>query len=232
MIFKNTFANLSQLFFPLNCECCNNWLSEDEEVLCLHCIAMLPRTAYHSNLQNQTQQKFFGRVDLQFASSFLYFTKEGMMQHLMHRFKYRKRKNIGKQLGLIFGAELAAGKHLQNIDYIIPVPLHKLKKEKRGYNQSDLIADGISEANDIEIADNVLIRIKNTESQTQKTRAERLENVKDVFVAKEQHRLQGKHVLLVDDVITTGATLESAALALLAIPGVRVSIATLGIAIH
>lgn len=230
-IFKNTFANLSQLFFPINCECCSNWLSENEEVLCLHCIAALPRTNYHHDLHNQSQQRFIGRVNIQFATSFLYFTKEGMMQHLMHRFKYRDRKNIGKHLGLLFGSELAAGNHLQNIDGIVPVPLHFSKKDRRGYNQSDLIAEGLKESINVPIFSDALIRTKNTESQTQKTRAERLKNVKDVFIAKEQHTLQGKHVLLVDDVITTGATLESAALTLLSIPGVSVSIATLGIAI-
>jgi len=230
-LLKNTFQNLSQLFFPLNCECCNNWLSENEEVLCLHCVAALPRTNYHHDLHNQSQQRFIGRVNIQFATSFLYFTKEGMMQHLMHRFKYRDRKNIGKHLGLLFGAELAAGGHLQDIDYIIPIPLHFSKKDRRGYNQSDVIAEGLKESINVPSFSDALIRTKDTESQTHKTRAERLENVKGVFKATNPQLLQGKQLLLIDDVLTTGSTLESAALTLLSIPGVSVSIATLGIAI-
>ncbi len=230
-ILKNTFASLSQLFFPLNCECCNNWLSENEEVLCLHCIAALPRTNYHHDLHNQSQERFVGRVNIQFATSFLYFTKEGMMQHLMHRFKYRNRTNIGKYLGMIFGHELAAGNYLQNIDGIVPVPLHFSKKDRRGYNQSDLIAEGLQESINVPIFSDALIRTKNTESQTHKTRAQRLENVRGVFKATNPQSLQGKHLLLIDDVLTTGSTLESAALTLLSIPGVSISIATLGIAI-
>jgi ComF family protein len=229
--FQKILEHLSQLFYPKNCECCNNWLSQGEESLCLHCETELPRTNFLFDDNNIAHQRFWGRVPIAHASSFVYFTKEGMMQHLMHRLKYRNRKELGRYLGRLLGRKLQESPALQEVNCIVPVPLHIIKQGKRGYNQAELIAQGIATTTPLPVYQKQLIRIKNTASQTKMTRLQRLENVQGVFAVHQPQVLEGKHILLVDDVLTTGATLEEAAQTLLKIPGTKVSIATLGLAI-
>lgn len=218
------------LFYPRLCEGCSSPLVTGEEVLCLSCNMEVPRTAYHHIADNDTAMRFAGRIPYSHATSFAYFTNEGLLQHLLHGLKYKNKKEIGVWLGKQFGHDLAHTEWGGDIDGIIPVPLHHKKEVQRGYNQSLLIAEGLSEILGIPILDKALARGRHTESQTRKSRAERMQNMQDAFVIKQAEVLRNKHLLLLDDVLTTGATLESCALTLLTIPGVKVSFATIGIA--
>lgn len=222
---------LSHLLYPRLCEGCSKPLLAEEEILCLNCnIYNLPRTAYHHIPDNETAMRFAGRVPVVRATSFAYFTDGGLLQHLLHELKYNNRKDIGVYLGKLFAYDLAQIKWQQNIDMIIPVPLHPEKEALRGYNQSTLLAEGMSAVWNIPVANDLLYRTRNTESQTQKTRAERIENMEGAFAVKSEASLAHKHVLLIDDVLTTGATLESCAHAILKVTGTQVSIATIGVA--
>jgi ComF family protein len=222
---------LVHLFYPRLCEGCSRPLTTAEEVLCLGCEAELPETAYHHITGNDTALRFAGRIPFQHATSYAYFTNDGLLQHLLHRLKYNGRKEIGHYLGTRLGAGLSQCAWASSIDTIIPVPLHKAKQAKRGYNQSASIAEGLAGQLGIPWSDKLLLRVRDTESQTRKTRTERVNNMANAFVLHEKASLENKHILLCDDVLTTGATLEACALALLREEGVKVSIATIGIAV-
>lgn len=171
-----------------------------------------------------------GRIPIERATSFVYFTKQGIMQHLLHGLKYKNRQQTGTILGTLLAEELKNCGWLDTIDGIIPVPLHRRKALRRGYNQACRFAEGIANASGIPVWDKHIKRIRDTDSQTNKSRAERIENVAGVFEAVKPELLKHKHVLLTDDVLTTGATLESCARALLAIEGIKISIATIAVA--
>jgi ComF family protein len=224
---------IAHLFYPRLCEGCSKPLLTAEEVLCIGCALHLPATGYAGIEDNETALRFAGRVPFIYAATFAYFTNDGLLQHLLHGLKYKDKKEIGGYLGRLLGSSLQDGLNKIEqplpIDLVIPVPLHKAKKAKRGYNQSMLIAAGISDILGIPASDEVLVRTRNTESQTNKTRAERVANMRDAFELREA--VTGKHILLCDDVLTTGATLEACALALLKDKTVKISLATVGIAV-
>lgn len=230
-LLKQAGHGIAHLFYPLHCSLCNRELSGTEEVLCLPCVLQLPRTGFHHILNNPSYQNFTGRIPIEKATSLVYFTKEGMMQHLMHHFKYKGKAVIGKYMGKLLGEELKKYNWLDNIDAIIPVPLHRKKEFKRGFNQSASFAEGIAETSGKPVLSHILKRIKNTSTQTHKSRAERIDNMRDVFELRNKEQINQKHLLLVDDVLTTGATLEACALALLKQVNVKISIATLALAI-
>lgn len=228
---KDLGNGLTHLFYPRLCEGCSKPLLAEEEVLCLNCnVYYLPRTAYHHLPENETAMRFAGRIPIVKATSLAYFTPDGLLQHLLHGLKYKDKKEIGTFLGKQLGYDLLQTGWHQGIDGIVPVPLHPKKEALRGYNQTQLIAEGIGEALSLPVITDLLYRTRHTESQTQKTREERLENVQAAFDVKNTEKYKGKHLLLIDDVLTTGATLEAAALPLLTIPGVQLSITTVGIA--
>lgn len=221
---------LSHLLYPRLCEGCSKPLLAEEDILCLDCnVYYLPRTAYHHIAENETAMRFAGRFPFEKATSLAYFTPEGLLQHLLHRLKYEERKDIGLYLGRQLGYDLQQLNWAEGIDGIVPVPLHKEKERSRGFNQAQLIAEGMGEALHIPVITDAIVRTRNTESQTKKSRAERLENMQSAF-AIQNHYYENKQFLLVDDVLTTGATLEACALELLKIPGIKLSIATIGIA--
>ena len=224
------FDDIISLFYPRLCAGCNISLVKGEELLCLNCIADLPRTNYHLTVENPVFQQFLGRVPIELATSFCRFDKGGRLQHLLHQLKYKGNREIGYKMGTLFGNDLINSAVYCTIDEIIPVPLHPRKEKKRGFNQSTEICKGLSEAMNRPLITGNLIREIHTDSQTRKGRFERWENVSGIFRVKNSLVFEDKHLLLVDDVVTTGATLEACCIPLLQIHGVRVSIATLATA--
>jgi ComF family protein len=198
-----------------------------EEILCLNCLADFPRNNYVNFVENPVADVFIGRARIEFGTSYCQFDKGGKVQHLIHQLKYRGRREIGMRMGFLFGSDLFETEEFRDIDAILPVPLHRRKERLRGYNQSAEIAKGISQAMNKPLLKKNLIRTKHTSSQTAKDRYERWENVRGIFQVRNPNVLTNKHLLLVDDVITTGATLEACCETLLKIEGVKVSIATL-----
>lgn len=217
------------LFYPQLCEACNKPLLQQENILCIGCEDQLSFNRHHSVENNETMLRLAGRFPFRQAISLAYFNEESIMQHLLHRLKYKERQSIGLFLGKKLGAAIRP--LAWTLDAVVPVPLHKKKQAKRGFNQSELIAEGISEVLEIPVLEQVIERIKNTATQTDKSRQERIDNVKDAFKLKDEKSLFDKHVLLIDDVLTTGATIEACANELLKIRGVKVSVATVGIAV-
>lgn len=228
---KELAHGLSHLVYPRLCEGCSKPLLAEEEVLCLNCnVFNVPRTAYHHIADNETAMRFAGRVSIVKATSFAYFTTGGLLQHLLHQLKYKERKEIGIFLGKQLGYDLLQLNWHQGINFIVPVPLHPDKEAARGYNQTGLIAEGMGDILGIPVVSDLLYRTRNTESQTQKSREERITNMEGAFGLKNEGTYAGSHILLIDDVLTTGATLEACAHTLLAIPGSKLSIATIGVA--
>jgi ComF family protein len=218
------------LFFPNACCGCGNHLVKGEHILCLTCLHDMPYTDFHLQHDNVVAKRFWGRVDVYSATSLLHFQKGNKVQQLVHQLKYNERDDVGVYLGEILGKQLKHADVYSDVALVVPVPLHWRKKLKRGYNQSACFAQGIAAEMGIETSSNLLQRATNTQTQTKKTREERWLNVKDVFALSTPEKYQGQHILLVDDVVTTGATLEACAQKLLQIPGVRVSIATIAVA--
>lgn len=228
----NLFRDLIALFYPRICCGCGNPLFKGEQVICLNCNIKLPRTEFGFNTDNPVEKLFWGRFPVPHASSFLYFRKSGLAQRLVHQLKYKGNREIGIYLGQLYGQEIK--EEIQRIkpDIIITVPLHLERLKSRGYNQSDEIASGFSEATGIPFIRNVLIRKEITDTQTRKRRFERWENMESKFILNENISITGQHILLIDDVITTGATIEACGTVLTAVKGVSVSIISLCFAIN
>jgi len=223
-------ADFVSLLFPQLCTACGQTLVANEHLICTECILTLPRTRFHLNADNIVAQQFWGKIDLQSAYALFYFAKGGKVQSLMHHLKYKGIKELGNLAGKMAGSELMKNHVFQTVDVIIPVPLHKKRLRERGYNQSAHFAYGIAPCLNAEVDENNLVRLAATETQTHKSRFERFNNMREVFKIKNPENLKGKHVLLVDDVITTGSTLEACGIQLLRIEGLKLSIATIAYA--
>jgi ComF family protein len=203
------FEDFLALVFPKTCCLCKRSLFDFEKQLCKICIANLPVTNYHLRPQNnELVTKIMGLTQPNLVMSFLRFTKKGVSQSLLHQLKYKNKPEIGVELGRIYGSILLSNNFQENWDQIIPVPLHPLKQKRRGYNQSEQFANGLSESLGIPVITS-LERVQFTETQTKKSRIERIENVSQVFAISKEKPVNGKRILLVDDVMTTGATLVS-----------------------
>ncbi len=225
----NVFKGVLDLIYPVICLSCGNALVAHETVICTICAVKLPLTNFHKNPVNAMSRALWGRVNIDFATAFLYFKKAGITQNLLHQLKYNGRMDIGLNLGQRFGQHIIENSFVASTDFLMPVPLHKLKIAARGYNQSELICKGLSEALSIPVC-NDLKRISDTGTQTKKRRFERWLNVSEKFIIEKANYLEGKQILLVDDVFTTGATLEACCLALEGIKGISLGVATLAIA--
>jgi ComF family protein len=219
------------LFFPQLCASCGHSLNKGEEVICTFCQFYLPKTHFHLERNNTIEKHFWGRVEIFRAASCYYFQKGSRVQHLIHQLKYKGRTEVGVTIGKLYGLDLNQSVDFRTVDVIVPVPLHKSKELKRSYNQVDLFCEGLSETMGKPWRKSALERIKSTETQTHKTRFERWQNVGTVFKVRHERELEGKHVLIADDVITTGSTLEACARSILAIDGTKVSIATIACAV-
>jgi ComF family protein len=218
---------LLNLFFPKVCAGCNVSLFSNEYLICTKCLANLPETNYHQQPGNVIEKIFWGRVKVEHAFAFLLFRKHGITQNLLHQLKYKGIKEIGTWLGKLYATRLQELSKATNIDGVAAIPLHRSKLLKRGYNQAQLFSEGLAEKLGVAEMSQNLIRNRVTETQTKKSRVERQDNVSGIFQVKDPDKLEGKHILLVDDVITTGATLESCVAELLRVPGCRVSVAAL-----
>ena len=230
-LIKRMIKEFISLIFPELCLACDEALYNKEEFICTACNFNLPKTNYHFMKQNEVSKLFWGRVKIETASSYYYFNKGNKVQNLIHHLKYKGQTELGRHLGKQYGKDLKESVFYHDLDIIIPIPLHKSKLKRRGFNQSDFFAQGLSESMSIEWSSDALKRIIATESQTKKSRFNRWQNVDSIFEIKDPEKLTGKHILLVDDVVTTGSTLESAAQSLLAIDNTRVSIASLACAL-
>jgi len=226
MTLSDWLHNILNLFFPRVCAACGEPLLKDEETVCLKCRFLLPKTGYEQNPDNPLAQAFFGRARFRAVTACYFFSKSGKVQHLIHELKYKGNKDAGVFLGQQLGESIKDAPLFQGIDYLIPVPLHPKREKQRGYNQSLVIAQGIHEVTGIPIGDKYLARIVYNETQTHKSAEERYHNVKGIFEVRFAEKLKGKHVLLIDDVLTTGATLEACAHCLESIPGITISVAT------
>jgi ComF family protein len=193
-------------------------------------LSKIPKTNFCKDKNNPVAQIFWGRVKLENAFSYYYFTKGGSLQNLIHEIKYQGVKELAYELGKEFGMDLKESGIIDGIEMICPVPLHKEKEKRRGYNQSEWLAFGLSEILELPVEKNILKRIIFTSTQTKKNREQRWENVKDAFETADTNKIKNKHILLLDDVLTTGATLEACAQQFLETEGVKVSIATLAYA--
>ena len=214
------------LLYPSVCAACGTSLFRWEKLVCTRCRSLLPMTGYEMNEDNPVAQMFYGRVRLKAVTACFFFSKEGKVQHLIHELKYKGNADAGVFLGQELGKTLKKAPLYEGLDYLIPVPLHPKKERKRGYNQSLMIARGVSEVTGIPIGDNFLVRSVNTATQTHKSKEERWQNVKDIFEVRNAGKLEGKYVLLIDDVLTTGATLEACAMKLESVKGIVISCAT------
>ena len=225
------FHSFWSLLFPRCCVVCGSPLSRGEECLRTCCNINLPRTGFHLRKDNPVECLFWGRIPgLKRASSFLFYRKGSDFRRILHLLKYGGYKELGEVMGRYMAAELSSGGFFDGVDMIIPVPLHRKKQKLRGYNQSEWIARGIASVTGIPLCAECMIREKNTETQTRKSTFERWENVEGIFRLCDTVHFEGKHVLLVDDVLTTGATTVACASAFARVSGIRISVLTLAVA--
>lgn len=218
------------LLYPHICNGCGSDILDHNNLLCLQCTSELPHTNFAMHANNPVEKIFWGRLAVKSATSEFYFAKDSLIQTLIHELKYKGNKEIGFFLGKLMGKSMLGTNRFRFIDALIPLPLFAEKEFKRGYNQATILCEGIAETMNVPVLKNIVVRKRYTETQTKKHRAERWENVKSSFEIKSQENLRGKHLLLVDDVVTTGATLEACGNVILNVEDVQLSIATLAFA--
>ncbi len=214
MLLREIWIDFIDMLFPEYCIACRNFLVKGEDLLCTQCIYELPKTWLHQKTDNYLERSLWGRVPLASASAYLKYQRKGKVQQILHYIKYRQGNELGKRLGIWYGADLEE-KFNNTLDLIIPVPLHPNKLKKRGYNQSEAFAQGLAERVGAACVTDILIRAEATDTQTRKKRYERWQNVEGKFKVNQPDRVKGANILLVDDVITTGATIEACCEALL-----------------
>lgn len=227
---KNIVNSTVHLFYPHLCTGCGSDLLEEDNLLCLKCINDLPHTGFAGIANNPVEKHFWGRLPVTAAHSEFYFSKEFLIQHLIHQLKYKGDTRIGSYLGELMGKNMLGSTRFNSIDALIPLPLYADKERKRGYNQAAIICNGISSVMNVPVLNGHVIRRHATDTQTHKHRTERWENVKGSFMLANENALKGKHLLLIDDVITTGATLEACGSVILELENIKLSIATLAYA--
>jgi len=225
---KTIGSDLLNLIYPRLCVSCNDLLINFEAYVCTKCIYNLPKTNFHLDRSNPVAKLFWGRVDIEHASSYSYFTKGSKFRRLLHHLKYKGKREIGYYLGKAYGSELLLNNVFTDTDIVVPVPLHPAKEKQRGFNQSERVAQGIADALRKPMK-KILERTIDSATQTRKTRYERWENVENIFTVVSENEIHNKHVLLVDDVVTTGATLEACAQKLQEAAVCKVSIVTLAV---
>ncbi len=220
---------INNILLPKVCFGCNAQLFRGENVLCAVCRHDVPLTDHNYLTENAVDRIFYGRIPIKKAASFVFFSKNGLVKNLLHWLKYKNQEDIGAFLGDWCGAFLKEDVNLKNIDLVVPVPLHPKKLKKRGYNQVSRFAQKIAENLGAEFREDLLLKVINTKTQTKKDRQSRWLNSKNAFELNLNSNKNYRHILLVDDVITTGATIESCAKKLLQLNGVEVSVLSMAV---
>lgn len=224
----NILGDIRDFFFPRTCVCCGKLLSSQEEGLCISCMASLPRTGILNMPGNEMERHFWGIYPIGRATALYYYAKGGHVSNILHGMKYHGRRKLCRQMGRVMGVELLNSGFYDGIDFVIPVPLHKNRMRERGYNQAELLARGISDITSIPVLTDALTRTHNNATQTHKSAFERWENAQGLFeVTEKAYSLGGKHILLIDDVLTTGATISACLDALKTVDYVKISVLTL-----
>lgn len=224
--------DLLHLFYPNLCCACGDSLPAGVKLICISCMVHMPQTNFHLDPANSMTKKFWGRIPILQAASYYYFQKNGRVQNLLHELKYKGRTEVGEFIGQLYGDTIKESNSILNkADIIVPIPLHYKKLRKRGYNQSDFFAKGLSHTMEIPWSDTLVQRQIHTNTQTGKNRIERWDNVNEIFELKNPKELEGKHILLVDDVVTTGATIEACANAILSKIECAISVVSIATAI-
>lgn len=216
--------SIINLFFPKACAGCNSFLLKDEIVICTSCRHDIPLTNHHLSKNNDVFSKFYGRIPIEFASSLMYFHKKGIVQEMIHKLKYKGHQEIGEAIGYWYAEELKDIKELNDVDFIIPIPLHKKRFKERGYNQVTSFGEALSKSWKKSYNETILVRNVYSKTQTSKSILGRAEVVENIFGVNYNESHHNKHFLLIDDVITTGSTLEACGRELLKIPGSKISI--------
>lgn len=228
LIMSSYLKDFFSFIYPRLCQVCKRETPVKGREVCLTCLADFPYTNHFDNVDNPLKEKFFGRADLIYAAALINYYKGSIYTELVHRLKYEGDRRLGPTLGKMAGRRLVKSGWAEDIDAIVPVPLHKRRLNRRGYNQSYEFARGVREVSKIPIVTDLLLKVKHTSSQINQDRQSRLENVADSFKLSSPEKYQGKHLLIVDDVVTTGATIEACALNLVHIPDVKLSMLTIG----
>ena len=231
MILYAAFQGVKHLFYPHLCEYCGTVELPEQNSLCLTCRTALPLTYYHQLADNPVEKVFWGRLPFHQAASFCYFSKGTMVQNLLHQIKYRGRKELGVYLGQQMGYWLQESPRFADLDLIMPLPLHPKRLAERGYNQASLLTEGMAKVTQIAIREDCLTRSQETQTQTKKHRQDRWQSMDQKFSLNHREQLANKHILLVDDLITTGATMEGAGQVFASIPGVRLSLMSFAFAV-
>lgn len=224
------FSDLAHLFYPHLCFGCGDDQISHPEFLCPVCKSELPYTHFADIRDNPVEKIFYGRIKIEAAMSLFYFSKKAVIQNLVHHLKYKRQPQLGIELGKMIGLEISKKSAFEDCDFVVPLPLYKDREKSRGYNQSALLCEGISAICQLPVSVENLVRMHKSETQTKKHRRERWQNVEGIFEVLNPSAFENKKILLVDDVITTGASLEACAEELLKIPNVGICIATLAIA--
>ncbi len=230
MIIKEYIKDFTGLIYPKICYACNNVLYNNENTICTYCLYEMPETNFHNEENNPLSQVFWGRVSLEATTALFYYQKGCKVQKLMHEFKYRGKREIGIYAGKLLANKLKISEKWKDIECVLPVPLHPKKERQRGFNQSGVFAKGIATELEVNLIEDNLVREFHSKSQTRKARFQRWKNVETVYHIKNPKTLKNKNLLLVDDVITTGSTIEACTQKLLEIEGTKVWVASMAIA--
>lgn len=227
---KKIFHKFLSLFFPDLCLVCGNKLGDSEVHICIECLTLLPKTNYHRQTDNRLENLFAGRFPFQRIVAYAYFVKDGSIQSIIHELKYRHNPEVGQFIGQLCGENIKDSKFIFDVDVLVPVPLHPKRQRQRGYNQSEEICKGMSGILNIPIDCNSLVREVNNPSQTKSSRFDRWENVEGIFAIRDYTAFENKHILLIDDVITTGSTIEACVKELIKCNNCKISVFAFGTA--